>query len=293
RLLETSPSPSVDQSHSGGILDPIEGTVTLALIGTIIATPIAVSTAVWVVEYGRPRWLARIVESSIELIAGTPDVVIAIFGLALFQIGILAPFSFRSSSGGVYGRSFLAASHSAPSPRSLLRDWQDANSDDPTRPAPGTAIRHRDRSDARPRPDHRQHCDRRRAAGRDPAEQPREWRSAIGVPARHRLDAAELHPQQLTGRRGERGAEGLRRGVRADADHPRAELAGRADLACGRRQRPLFRASGPMSVCERAKDSRRALAPATGMVENATMSINPIVFDPPAPVLAPPVTSTS
>jgi phosphate transport system ATP-binding protein len=29
------------------------------------------------------------------------------------------------------------------------------------------------------------------------------------------------------------------------------------------------------------------------MVENATMSINPIVFDPPAPVLAPPVTSTS
>src|ERR1019366_6098653 len=109
RLLETSPSPSVDQSHSGGILDPIEGTVTLALIGTIIATPIAVSTAVWVVEYGRPRWLARIVESSIELIAGTPDVVIAIFGLALFQIGIHASFSFRSSLGGVYGRSFLAA----------------------------------------------------------------------------------------------------------------------------------------------------------------------------------------
>ena len=34
---------------------------------------------------------------------------IAIFGLAVFQLGILAPFSFRSSGGGVYGRSFLAA----------------------------------------------------------------------------------------------------------------------------------------------------------------------------------------
>jgi phosphate transport system permease protein len=49
------------------------------------------------------------VESSIELIAGTPDIVLAIFGLALFQLGLLAPLSFRSSSGGVYGRSFFAA----------------------------------------------------------------------------------------------------------------------------------------------------------------------------------------
>jgi phosphate transport system permease protein len=73
------------------------------------ATPLAVISALWVVEYGRPRWLVGIVESSIELIAGTPDIVIAIFGLALFQLGILAPISFRSASGGVYGRSFLAA----------------------------------------------------------------------------------------------------------------------------------------------------------------------------------------
>jgi phosphate transport system permease protein len=109
KLLVTSPSAAVNQSQSGGILDPIVGTLTLAVLGTIIATPIAVITAVWAVEYGRPRWLARIVESSIELIAGTPDIVIAIFGLAVFQLGILAPFSFRSSAGGVYGRSFLAA----------------------------------------------------------------------------------------------------------------------------------------------------------------------------------------
>jgi phosphate transport system permease protein len=35
--------------------------------------------------------------------------VIAIFGLAIFQLGLFAPFSFRSSEGGVYGRSVLAA----------------------------------------------------------------------------------------------------------------------------------------------------------------------------------------
>jgi phosphate transport system permease protein len=108
-LLVRSPSASVDQSHSGGFLDPLIGTVTMAVLGTLIATPLAVLSAVWVVEYGRPRWLAGVVETSIEMIAGTPDIVIAIFGLAFFQLGILAPFSFRASGGGVYGRSFLAA----------------------------------------------------------------------------------------------------------------------------------------------------------------------------------------
>ncbi|MGD0384503.1 MAG: ABC transporter permease subunit [Solirubrobacteraceae bacterium] len=109
KLLVTSPSAAVDQAHSGGFLDPLIGTLTMAVLGTLIATPLAVLTAVWVVEYGRPHWLAAVVETSIEMVAGTPDIVIAIFGLAFFQLGILAPFSFRASGGGVYGRSFLAA----------------------------------------------------------------------------------------------------------------------------------------------------------------------------------------
>jgi phosphate transport system permease protein len=109
KLLVTSPSAGVDQSSSGGFLDPIVGTLTLAVVGTLVATPVAVCAAVWVVEYGRPRWLAASVETAIELIAGTPDIVIAIFGLALFQLGLFAPLSFRASGGGVYGRSFFAA----------------------------------------------------------------------------------------------------------------------------------------------------------------------------------------
>jgi len=108
-LLVTSPSAAVDQSHSGGFLDPLIGTIALAAIGTLVATPIAVCAALWIVEYGRPRWLAGIVETSIELIAGTPDIVIGIFGLAFFQLGVFGPLSFTSSGGGVYGRSFIAA----------------------------------------------------------------------------------------------------------------------------------------------------------------------------------------
>ncbi|HEX2703304.1 MAG TPA: ABC transporter permease subunit [Solirubrobacteraceae bacterium] len=107
-LLFSRPSAAVNQAQSGGFLDPIEGTVMLGILGLAIAAPLGVITAVWVVEYGRPRWLSRIVESAVEVIAGTPDVVLAIFGLALFELGIFAPLSF-SSPGGAFGRSFLTS----------------------------------------------------------------------------------------------------------------------------------------------------------------------------------------
>ncbi len=108
-LLVTRPAISTSQSHSGGILDPLIGTALLTVIGIALAFPLAVASAVWIAEYGRPSWLARVVESSIEIVAGTPDIVLALFGLSMFQLGVFAPLSFRAEGGGVYGRSFIAA----------------------------------------------------------------------------------------------------------------------------------------------------------------------------------------
>jgi phosphate transport system permease protein len=108
-LIFSRPQVSPDQAGSGGFLDPLIGTVILTVIGIALALPLALSSAVWIAEYGRPSWLARVVESSIEVVAGTPDIVIAIFGLAVFQLSLLAPFSFTAEGGGVYGRSFIAA----------------------------------------------------------------------------------------------------------------------------------------------------------------------------------------
>jgi len=108
-LLTSRPVGGADQSGSGGFLDPILGTLILTVLGIVIATPIGVSAAVWLVEYGRPRWLARLVESGIEVIAGTPDIVLAIFGLVLFQQGIFQWMSFTAAGGAVFGRSFMTA----------------------------------------------------------------------------------------------------------------------------------------------------------------------------------------
>jgi phosphate transport system permease protein len=108
-LLLTSPSAGTSQATSGGFLDPLLGTMLLTAIGVVLAVPLATGSAAWMVEYGRPRWLARVVETCIEIVAGTPDIVIAIFGLAIFQTHLLAPFSVEAEGGGVVGRSFIAA----------------------------------------------------------------------------------------------------------------------------------------------------------------------------------------
>jgi len=108
-LLAQSPSPSTNQSGSGGFLDPIEGTLLLTAIGIALAAPIGVAVAVWLSEYRRPAALARAVESGVEMIAGAPSVVLAFFGLLVFARPLLAFLSQTSAGGAVYGRSFFAA----------------------------------------------------------------------------------------------------------------------------------------------------------------------------------------
>jgi phosphate transport system permease protein len=108
-LLAESPKASPGQSGSGGFLDPIEGTLLLSTIGIALAAPTGVAVAVWLTEYRRPAGLARAVESSVEMIAGAPSVVLAFFGLLVFARPSLAFLSQTSAGGSVYGRSFFAA----------------------------------------------------------------------------------------------------------------------------------------------------------------------------------------
>jgi phosphate transport system permease protein len=108
-LLFSHPTPSLDQSHTGGFLDPLIGTFILTTLGIAIALPIGVGIAVWLVEYGRPAWLARAVESGIEVVAGTPSIVLAIFGLLVFTQQIFGFLSFTAEGNAVFGRSFFTA----------------------------------------------------------------------------------------------------------------------------------------------------------------------------------------
>lgn len=108
-LLTESPVVDSDQSKSGGFLDPILGTVILTILGILIAMPLGVGIAVWLTEYGRPNWLARSVESGIEIVAGIPSIVLAIFGLLVFSQTAFGFLSFTGEGGAVFGRSFFIA----------------------------------------------------------------------------------------------------------------------------------------------------------------------------------------
>lgn len=111
-LLFSRPAPGVKQSETGGFLDPLLGTMLLTAIGIALAAPLAICSALWIVEYGREgraRQMSRVVESSIEIVAGTPDIVIALFGVAFFQLHPLAFLSTTGEGGGVTGQSFVVA----------------------------------------------------------------------------------------------------------------------------------------------------------------------------------------
>jgi phosphate transport system permease protein len=107
-LLFTAPTAGFTQSQTGGFLDPMIGTLLCALIAMAIALPVGIAVAVWLSEFARPAALARLAEATIEMLAGTPDIVLALFGAILFESTLLG---FLSQKNGqvVLGRSFFAA----------------------------------------------------------------------------------------------------------------------------------------------------------------------------------------
>jgi phosphate transport system permease protein len=108
-LLVTNPTAGFKQSQTGGFLDPLLGTLILGAFSTAIALPAGIGVAIWLSEYGRPRALARVAESTIEMLAGAPSIVLALFGVLLFQTPVLG-FLSTTTQGVVDGRSFFAAS---------------------------------------------------------------------------------------------------------------------------------------------------------------------------------------
>ncbi len=109
-LLFESPNSTLNQAKSGGVKDPLIGTAVVLVLSTLIAAPLGVTIAIWLTEYGRPKWLARTVESAVEVVAGTPSIVLAMFGLVFFQQQWLGILTFDAEGGAVLGRSFIAAS---------------------------------------------------------------------------------------------------------------------------------------------------------------------------------------
>lgn len=67
----------------GGAYHAIVGTLLQALVCAVIAVPIAVFTAIYLVEYGRGRF-ARVVSFMVDILTGVPSIVAALFIYAVW-----------------------------------------------------------------------------------------------------------------------------------------------------------------------------------------------------------------
>ncbi len=106
------PLMSIDEANSGGILTPLIGTLILTLLGIAIALPWALATAIWLSEYSNRSKMAGLFRLGIDVLAGIPTIVIAIFGVSLFRNQLFGFLSTHTTVNGislVYGRSFLVA----------------------------------------------------------------------------------------------------------------------------------------------------------------------------------------
>jgi len=67
----------------GGAAHAIQGTLLMALVTAVMAVPVGVMTAIYLVEYGR-GWLARTVSFMVDILTGIPSIVAALFIYAVW-----------------------------------------------------------------------------------------------------------------------------------------------------------------------------------------------------------------
>jgi len=120
-FLTTEPDPSALHASSGGILTPMIGTFLLTVMGIVIAFPFALATAIYLSFYTKKGGFKTLVKSAVDILAGVPTIVIALFALVVFtlpQFGFLSAvvdtrFIDESGIAGgtvrAYGRSFFVS----------------------------------------------------------------------------------------------------------------------------------------------------------------------------------------
>lgn len=73
-----------DQGRSGGILPIIVSSLYVTLISVLIAAPLGVGAAIYVVEYAENRKLVNVIRFGAETLASIPSIVFGLFGFAFF-----------------------------------------------------------------------------------------------------------------------------------------------------------------------------------------------------------------
>ncbi|MDD4197161.1 MAG: phosphate ABC transporter permease PstA [Syntrophorhabdaceae bacterium] len=75
-----------DMGRHGGIFPAIVGTIQLALLSILLATPLGVGTAIFLTEYTRESTFTKLIRFGVESLAGIPSILYGLFGFIFFVI---------------------------------------------------------------------------------------------------------------------------------------------------------------------------------------------------------------
>ncbi|WP_328408828.1 phosphate ABC transporter permease PstA [Nocardia sp. NBC_00403] len=90
---EKSQKGVLPDQFAGGVYHAIYGTIVQTAVAAVIAVPLGIMAAVYLVEYGR-GWLAKTTTFMVDILAGVPSIVAALFIFALW----IATFGFPQSA---------------------------------------------------------------------------------------------------------------------------------------------------------------------------------------------------
>jgi phosphate transport system permease protein len=105
--------------EQGGLYHALIGTLLITGMATLISVPIGVFAAIYLVEYGAGKRLARIITFLVDVMTGIPSIVAGLFALSLFVI-ILGP-AVRFGFGGSVALSLLMIPTVVRSTEEMLR----------------------------------------------------------------------------------------------------------------------------------------------------------------------------
>jgi phosphate transport system permease protein len=80
-------------SDIGGIKSAILGTIEMVALASVIAVPIGVGVAVWLVEYGKDSWFAQVVRFFVDVLTGVPSIVFGLFIYIVLVVGTGSSFA--------------------------------------------------------------------------------------------------------------------------------------------------------------------------------------------------------
>jgi len=96
--LEFLFSTPIDSGRSGGILPMIISSFYVTVIAGLIATPLGVGAAIYMVEYAKNQKLIKIIRFGAETLASIPSIIFGLFGLAFFVVFLGFGWSILSGS---------------------------------------------------------------------------------------------------------------------------------------------------------------------------------------------------